>query len=175
MTKEKKRGQLDLLNFAYGLGAAIVIVGAMFKFLGWPYSGHMFVIGLSTEAVVFLISGIEFKSESQRLKWEKVFPQLDPDYKNEDRRIDFSEMHEMYFKNTKQLLDASERLAEAMNKLSRASQKISTTAERMGQGVERMEQSSAEYENEIQKLKERVTRMNEAYENMRESALKELN
>jgi gliding motility-associated protein GldL len=40
----------------YGFGAAIVIVGAMFKIMHWPGAGPMLVVGLSTEAVIFFFS-----------------------------------------------------------------------------------------------------------------------
>ena len=40
----------------YGFGAAIVIVGAMFKIQHWPGAGPMLVVGLSTEAVIFFFS-----------------------------------------------------------------------------------------------------------------------
>ncbi len=42
-----------IMPMVYGLGAAIVIVGAMFKIMHWPGAGIMLVIGLSTEAVIF--------------------------------------------------------------------------------------------------------------------------
>ncbi len=37
----------------YGIGAAIVIVGAMFKIQHWPGAGIMLVGGLSIEAIIF--------------------------------------------------------------------------------------------------------------------------
>ena len=42
----------------YGIGAAIVITGAMFKILHWPGADIMLVLGLSTEAVIFLFSAL---------------------------------------------------------------------------------------------------------------------
>lgn len=58
----------------YGIGAAIVIVGAMFKIMHWPGAGLMLVIGLSTEAVIFLFSAFEPLHEDP--KWELVYPEL---------------------------------------------------------------------------------------------------
>lgn len=58
----------------YGLGAAIVIVGAMFKIMHWPFAGAMLVIGLSTEAVIFFFSAFEPLHEDP--KWELVYPEL---------------------------------------------------------------------------------------------------
>jgi len=71
-----KKGKLDSITFIYGFGAAIVLVGAMFKFLGWSFANELFIVGLSIEAVVFLISAFERKEEEVEYKWENVFPQL---------------------------------------------------------------------------------------------------
>ena len=43
----------------YGIGAAIVIVGALFKIQHWPASGFFLVLGLGTEAVIFIFSAFE--------------------------------------------------------------------------------------------------------------------
>ena len=51
----KDKGKLKPLTFLYGFGAAVVLVGAMFKFLGWNYANQMFVVGLSIEARCFNI------------------------------------------------------------------------------------------------------------------------
>jgi gliding motility-associated protein GldL len=58
----------------YGFGAAIVIIGAMFKIMHWPGAGPMLVIGLSTEAVIFIFSAFEPIHEDPN--WELVYPEL---------------------------------------------------------------------------------------------------
>lgn len=58
----------------YGFGAAIVIVGAMFKIQHWPGAGPMLVIGLSTEAVIFFFSAFEKPHEDP--DWSLVYPEL---------------------------------------------------------------------------------------------------
>ena len=62
----------------YGIGAAIVIVGAMFKILHLPGAGAMLGIGLSTEAVIFFLSAFEPKHKEP--DWAKVYPELADDY-----------------------------------------------------------------------------------------------
>ena len=73
----KDKGKLSPITFLYGFGAAVVLVGAMFKFLGWNYANQMFVVGLSIEALVFLVSAFERTTEDKEYEWENVFPQLD--------------------------------------------------------------------------------------------------
>ena len=72
----KDKGKLKPLTFLYGFGAAVVLVGAMFKFLGWNYANQMFVVGLSIEALVFLVSAFERTTEDKEYEWDNVFPQL---------------------------------------------------------------------------------------------------
>jgi len=67
-----------LFNMAYGLGAAIVILGALFKILHWkigPLTGGVFLaIGMIVEALVFALSAFEPVDED--LDWSLVYPEL---------------------------------------------------------------------------------------------------
>ncbi len=58
----------------YGFGAAIVIIGAMFKIMHWPGAGPMLVVGLSTEAVIFFFSA--FEPPHEEIDWSLVYPEL---------------------------------------------------------------------------------------------------
>jgi gliding motility-associated protein GldL len=62
------------MNMVYGLGAAIVIIGALFKIQHWPYGSLILTIGMIVEAVVFTISAFE-KSQAE-LDWSLVYPEL---------------------------------------------------------------------------------------------------
>jgi len=80
----KKKGGLMQLLFetimpkVYGIGAAVVIVGALFKILHLPGANQMLMIGLTTEAVIFFLSAFEPKHEE--LDWSKVYPELSEDF-----------------------------------------------------------------------------------------------
>jgi gliding motility-associated protein GldL len=69
MAKSKK-----LMNMVYGLGAAIVILGALFKIMHWPFGNEMLIIGLVTEALVFTVSA--FEPVDNELDWSLVYPEL---------------------------------------------------------------------------------------------------
>ncbi len=58
----------------YGLGAAVVIVGAMFKIMHWPGAGVMLVVGLTTEAFIFIFSA--FEPLHEEIDWSLVYPEL---------------------------------------------------------------------------------------------------
>ncbi len=63
-----------LMAKIYGFGAAIVIVGALFKIQHWPGASAMLTIGLLVEAGIFVISAFEPVHEEP--KWELVYPEL---------------------------------------------------------------------------------------------------
>lgn len=69
----------------YGIGAAVVIVGAMFKIMHWPGAGPMLVIGLTTEAFIFFFSAFEPPHEDP--DWTLVYPELATGERNEHSAI----------------------------------------------------------------------------------------
>ncbi|MCE5206033.1 MAG: gliding motility protein GldL [Porphyromonadaceae bacterium] len=62
------------IHFAYSFGAALVILGAMFKLLHFPYGNEMLFIGMVTEVIVFILSA--FDTPVRDYPWEQVFPAL---------------------------------------------------------------------------------------------------
>jgi len=74
----QSRGYKKTMNFVYGMGAAVVIVGALFKIqhfsFGFLTGGLMLSIGLGVEAIIFAISA--FDSPDDELDWSKVYPEL---------------------------------------------------------------------------------------------------
>ena len=66
------------MNFAYGMGAAVVIIGALFKIIHYelgPLTGtRMLAIGLLTEAFIFALSA--FEPVENDLDWSLVYPEL---------------------------------------------------------------------------------------------------
>lgn len=67
-------------NFIYSIGAAIVILGALFKLTHWslgPISGNMVLaIGLITEAIIFTIFAFDAPKTEESYAWENVYPEL---------------------------------------------------------------------------------------------------
>jgi gliding motility-associated protein GldL len=70
---QSKKGKV-FMGYLYGWGAAIVIVGAMFKIQHWPGAGPMLVAGLSIEAVIFFFSA--FEPIHEETDWSLVYPEL---------------------------------------------------------------------------------------------------
>lgn len=76
-----ERGQ-RFFNFAYSIGAAIVIWGALFKILHLPGGNFLLSLGMGTEVVMFILSAFDNPGKSYR--WEDVFPVL-ASHDEEDR------------------------------------------------------------------------------------------
>ena len=70
----KSKNSKKIMNMVYGLGAAVVILGALFKIMHWPGAGPMLIAGLVTEALVFTISA--FEPVDNELDWSLVYPEL---------------------------------------------------------------------------------------------------
>ncbi len=62
-------------NFIIGLGASIVLLGALFKLESWEGASLMLTIGLTTEAIIFLFLGII--GPEPDYYWHKLYPGLD--------------------------------------------------------------------------------------------------
>ncbi|WP_396185864.1 gliding motility protein GldL [Flavobacterium sp.] len=66
------------MNFAYGMGAAVVIIGALFKIthleFGFITGNLMLTIGLVVEALIFALSA--FEPVDDELDWSLVYPEL---------------------------------------------------------------------------------------------------
>ena len=78
----QSKSSKKIMNMIYGLGASVVILGALFKLLHWEISlgsiklggGVLLATGLITEAIIFAIAAFEPVEEG--LHWERVFPEL---------------------------------------------------------------------------------------------------
>lgn len=74
----QSKASKKFMNMAYGLGASIVIIGALFKIIHFeigPLTGNvMLTIGLVTEAIIFALSA--FEPVDDDLDWSLVYPEL---------------------------------------------------------------------------------------------------
>ena len=67
-------GWKNFISKLYGLGASVVIVGALFKIQHWSLAGPMLTAGLLTEAVIFFFSA--FEPLHEEIDWSLVYPEL---------------------------------------------------------------------------------------------------
>ncbi|MBK7134224.1 MAG: gliding motility protein GldL [Bacteroidales bacterium] len=67
-------GWKNFIAKLYGLGASVVIIGALFKIQHWPLASEMLTLGLLTEAIIFFFSA--FEPLHEEIDWTLVYPEL---------------------------------------------------------------------------------------------------
>lgn len=77
-----------IFNYCYGFGAALAILGTMFKLLHMDGANIAIAVGLGTEVFIFTISA--FEPPFRNYRWEEVFPVLTSH--NEEDRPEFGPM-----------------------------------------------------------------------------------
>lgn len=70
----ESKGFKKVMAYIYGWGAAVVIVGALFKIMHWPGANQMLIAGLGTEALIFFVS--VFEPIHAEYDWTLVYPEL---------------------------------------------------------------------------------------------------
>ena len=69
-----------IYNFIYSMGAAVVIIGALFKLTHWTLFGLsgniLLAIGLVTEALIFIVFAFDAPKTEESYAWENVYPEL---------------------------------------------------------------------------------------------------
>lgn len=67
-------GWKNFMSKLYGLGASIVIIGALFKIQHWTMAGLFLTVGLITESIIFFFSA--FEPRHDEVDWSLVYPEL---------------------------------------------------------------------------------------------------
>jgi len=67
-------GWKNFMAKLYGIGASVVIIGALFKIQHWQFAGFMLTVGLFTEAIIFFFSA--FEPLHEEVDWTLVYPEL---------------------------------------------------------------------------------------------------
>lgn len=109
------------MGYVYGWGAAVVMVGALFKLEHWQYSSELLTVGLMTEAFIFFLSAFEPPVEIP--EWGKVYPELREDY-------ELSEFDELKPKKGgfDSLFSSSELTPDLLDKVGQGLNELSNTA-----------------------------------------------
>lgn len=110
------------MGYVYGWGAAIVMVGALFKLQHWNYAGLLLAIGLLTEAFIFFLSAFEPPIEIP--EWSKVYPELREDYE----LMDMDELEPRNKKGLNELFSSAELTPELLDKVGKGLNELSNTA-----------------------------------------------
>jgi gliding motility-associated protein GldL len=163
-----KPGSKKWKNFMaklYGLGAAIVIVGALFKIQHWPFASFFLILGLSTEAIIFFFSAFEPPHEDP--DWSLVYPELatgekaeGEDFKKEDQRSITEQLDDM--------LESAKIEPELIASLGDGMRSLSDNAKQMGQ-ITGAASATNEYTTSLKDAAGKVSSLGDTYMKASES------
>lgn len=166
-----------ITNMATGFGAAIVIVGAMFKIMHWPGASFMLVFGLSTEAALFLMGA--FEEPHIEPDWTLVYPELalahdevdheDDEFaeKEETKAVSKSSNDPIANKLDEMLMDANIG-TDLIESLGDGLRKFGTTAKSLNE-VGSASEATEEFVGSIKGASTNVTKLSESYSKASES------
>jgi gliding motility-associated protein GldL len=166
----------NLMAKLYGIGAAIVILGALFKLMNWPGAGAMLTIGLSTEAIIFFFSAFEKPHEEP--DWSLVYPQLaymkDPDQSTTptqelDNMLENANVDQALITRLGDNLRSFNDTVEGVNKSMDAVSATGDYSDQMREAARKLAEMNTYYEKfqvEISKLGANLEALNKMYSNM---------
>ena len=156
----------------YGIGAAVVILGALFKIMHWEGANYMLVVGLGTEAVIFLFSA--FEKPATDYDWSLVYPELATG--DGERALSITEQLDTTLQDggidsalIERLGDGMRSLSETAGSLSGAVDAAGATAaysEQLNSAASNMENLNALYAVQLENATAQVERQNDVMEKL---------
>ncbi len=143
----------------YGLGAAVVLVGALFKIQHWPMADFFLIIGLTTEAIIFAFSAFEPPHEEP--DWSLVYPELasadhaiGQDFKTDDQRSITEQLDDM--------LESAKIEPELIESLGAGMRSLSDQARAMGE-ITGAASATSEYAESLKGASSKVSELSDSY------------
>jgi len=134
-----------LMPILYGWGAALVILGALFKINHYPGATLMLAIGMSVEALIFFMSA--FEKAPKEYHWEKAYPNILE--KSEDTQGPVQQLNNIF--------KEAEIDSKVLSKLGDGMKKLSTSASQMGDvmdGTKKYNKQMTTASNHLEKINE---------------------
>ncbi len=155
-----------LMNMVYGLGAAVVILGALFKIMHWPGGNAMLIAGLITEALVFTISA--FEPVDDELDWSLVYPELAGGQKKDKKKQDTTP-EGLLSKKLDEMLKEARVDSSLMTSLGESIRNFEGAAKNISPTVDSI-QGQKKYSEEMQKAASQLESLNSLYKVQLESS-----
>lgn len=154
--KGKKR-----MNLLYGLGASVVILGALFKIQHWEGADYMLIAGLGTEAIIFAVSA--FEAPSKEYDWSLVYPQLAgmTGAKSPAKELD-------------NMLEKAKVDSKLIQSLGEGLRKVGTAADGLGEAV-KIAESTNKYSSQVNNATKNLEAINALYETQINSSTAQTN
>jgi hypothetical protein len=164
-----------LMPKLYGWGAAVVILGALFKIEHLPGASVMLGIGLSLEAIIFFFSA--FEKPHTETDWSLVYPELahmkDPDAKRPSQQLDDAleraKIDNELVESLNEGLRSFGESAKQLNETITAASGISEYNSQIQEGVKNMNALNSLYELQLQASNQQMEATNLFLQNLQSS------
>jgi gliding motility-associated protein GldL len=163
---QSKRGRFWMAKL-YGIGASVVIIGALAKLQHWSWAGWALMIGLGTEAIIFFFYAFEAETE-----WGRVWPELDlPSEEFKKKHSHHKESHGDHggggsgitaFAKFDEMLEKAEITPNLLQNLGVGMKKLSETTANMN-SMGDVTAASSKYMNTINTANESLGRLSDSY------------
>ncbi len=158
------------MKYFYGYGAAVVILGALFKIMHWPGASEMLIIGLLTEVAIFIMS--TFEPLPHEYHWDLVYPELadvhepgdgEHDHKKEEVTKHSVVKVEGITQHLDKMLEEAKIDSELLESLAAGMRNLGENAKSL-EGISSAVSATDSYVASLQKASDKVSTLSDAYE-----------
>lgn len=158
-------GWKNFMAKLYGWGAALVILGALFKINHWPMATLMLIIGMGTEVIIFFFSA--FEPMHEEVDWTLVYPELagisdDEEYMPESRSRVSQGSGGGGFGKLDEMLENADIKPELFDQLGKGLKNLNQTTQNLME-VSNAAEATNQFVDNIQAASESISSMTESY------------
>ncbi len=165
-----KKRKFDVFNFFYSIGAVVILIGVIAKFLEWKLQDPLLLTGLGVEALVFTMSAIQYKDDKvvKEYHWDRLFPELvdNPDLPSSlpgmQKNIEI--LSEQYYKGMSEFVVQFENLNSGIMK---GSNQYLESLELMSQNLSESSKAFTEFKENVSRVSSSFIELHEISEDIR--------
>ena len=166
-----KKRKFDVFNFFYSIGAVVILIGVIAKFLEWKLQDPLLLTGLGVEALVFTMSAIQYKDDKvvKEYHWDRLFPELvdNPDLPSSlpgmQKNIEI--LSEQYYKGMSEFVVQFENLNSGIMK---GSNQYQESLELMSQNLSESSKAFTEFKENVSRVSSSFIELHEISEDIRQ-------
>lgn len=165
-----KKRKFDVFNFFYSIGAVVILIGVIAKFLEWKLQDPLLLTGLGVEALVFTMSAIQYKDDKvvKEYHWDRLFPELvdNPDLPSSlpgmQKNIEI--LSEQYYKGMSEFVVQFDNLNSGIMK---GSNQYQESLELMSQNLSESSKAFTEFKENVSRVSSSFIELHEISEDIR--------
>ena len=164
------KGYKNFMAKLYGIGAAVVILGALFKIMHFTGAGIMLCIGMGVEALIFALSA--FEPLHVEYNWALVYPELA--VSKDDTHGHGKKLSGTVSQQLDKMLEEAKVGPELIESLAAGMRNLSVNANKLS-GISDAAASTDDYVTNLTKASEAVHNLTNAYNHTAQALQKDVN